>query len=533
MRNKITFTLLVFACTFKTNAQNVGINASGAAPAASAMLDISATNRGLLIPRVNLTGTGDVTTIATPATSLMVYNQATAGAGATAVTPGYYYYNGSAWVRFFDGSSWTLTGNAGTSATTNFIGTIDNVDWVIRTNNLERARFTGANGYLGMGTTTPTSLIHAVSSGVTAVTGNIAAQGSGHLAYTGSFNIGAFGSLPSALVFADESAAGNSPALVSRTLSPASYASAIGYSDVWIAGYFGVDNASATLNPNAVYGQLNQTSSTLAALAPAIYGRNERGTTAGNPGYSAGVFGLANTQNQDGVGIYGTVFSNRTGVSGEMAGGYFDAYNYAVTTSYGYAWVGGRVFGTSIKIQGTGSVAEIVPTENHGRVTLICPESPEYWYQDYGTVKLVNGKAHVDLDPILADIIVVNDENPIRVFCTPVDMLNFNGVAIANRTATGFDIVELNGGTNSGTLDYQIIVKPKTNYGEGRFKQAPGPAWLKPEEEPAKAKAKNNLSNRTIFTWPSDWEVYGYEELAKKRLEELKKTPGANANENK
>ncbi|MBK7083248.1 MAG: hypothetical protein IPH53_00650 [Flavobacteriales bacterium] len=81
----------------------------------------------------------------------------------------------------------------------------------------------------------------------------------------------------------------------------------------------------------------------------------------------------------------------------------------------------------------------------------------------------MNGTAHVELDPILVDIILVNDENPVRVFCTPVDMPNFNGVTVTNRTATGFDLVELNGGGHSGTLDYQLTAKPKTNSGEGRF----------------------------------------------------------------
>ena len=36
--------------------------------------------------------------------------------------------------------AWSRTGNAGTNPTTNFIGTTDAQDWVIRTNNLERAR---------------------------------------------------------------------------------------------------------------------------------------------------------------------------------------------------------------------------------------------------------------------------------------------------------------------------------------------------------------------------------------------------------
>ena len=45
-----------------------------------------------------------------------------------------------------DSNAWSLTGNAGTNATTNFLGTTDAVDVVFRTNNTERARFDDANG---------------------------------------------------------------------------------------------------------------------------------------------------------------------------------------------------------------------------------------------------------------------------------------------------------------------------------------------------------------------------------------------------
>ncbi|MDY0135371.1 MAG: hypothetical protein RBS14_06775, partial [Atribacterota bacterium] len=58
-------------------------------------------DKGLLIPRVALTSTSSASPITSPATSLLIYNTATAGD----VTPGYYYWNGSAWVRFATGSS--------------------------------------------------------------------------------------------------------------------------------------------------------------------------------------------------------------------------------------------------------------------------------------------------------------------------------------------------------------------------------------------------------------------------------------------
>ena len=74
--------------------QNVGVNATGSTPNISAGLDVDFNNKGLLIPRIALTGTGDVTTIATPATSLLVYNTATI----SDVTPSFYYWDGAMWV---------------------------------------------------------------------------------------------------------------------------------------------------------------------------------------------------------------------------------------------------------------------------------------------------------------------------------------------------------------------------------------------------------------------------------------------------
>ena len=54
------------------------------------------------------------------------------------------------------GPAWSLAGNAGTTPTSNFIGTTDAQDWVMRTNNIERARIL-SNGNMGVGNSTPTS----------------------------------------------------------------------------------------------------------------------------------------------------------------------------------------------------------------------------------------------------------------------------------------------------------------------------------------------------------------------------------------
>ena len=94
---KIVFLFLLMTSQLVTNAQ-VGIGTNN--PNASAKLEILSANKGFLPPRVTLTGTDDITTIASPATGLMVYNTATAGTAPHNVLPGYYYYNGSVWVNF-------------------------------------------------------------------------------------------------------------------------------------------------------------------------------------------------------------------------------------------------------------------------------------------------------------------------------------------------------------------------------------------------------------------------------------------------
>jgi hypothetical protein len=92
-------TCLLLLATTLTNAQ-VGIGTSNVNT--SARLQVDATNKGFLPPRVTLTGTADASTISTPATGLLVYNTATAGTSPSNVTPGFYYYDGAKWQRIIN-----------------------------------------------------------------------------------------------------------------------------------------------------------------------------------------------------------------------------------------------------------------------------------------------------------------------------------------------------------------------------------------------------------------------------------------------
>jgi hypothetical protein len=68
-------------------------------PNKSAALDLNATNKGILIPQVNLQSTADVSTIANPAISLLIYNNNAGITGTGAKGAGYYFYDGTIWKK--------------------------------------------------------------------------------------------------------------------------------------------------------------------------------------------------------------------------------------------------------------------------------------------------------------------------------------------------------------------------------------------------------------------------------------------------
>jgi hypothetical protein len=134
--------LFVFSSPLYLLAQ-VGIGTNS--PNTSAKLEVSATDKGFLPPRVILTSLTDVSTITTPATGLLIYNTATAGTSPNNVTPGFYYYDGSKWQRLitqqpdatveFDKATPTTSGvvftpNTPTSKDYIYVSTVDNSQWI-------------------------------------------------------------------------------------------------------------------------------------------------------------------------------------------------------------------------------------------------------------------------------------------------------------------------------------------------------------------------------------------------------------------
>ena len=174
----LTSVSLVASVFLTADAQTVGINRNGVAGHAKAILDlnVSATGaspehfQGMLIPRMTAAQRMAIAGLTAADQGLWVFQ--TDDAPNTSGDPtlagefasGYWYYEGLVpgapffgWVRWSTGgSSWRLTGNANTVATTNYLGTpaASNDDLYIRTtNNLTpnpSIRINATDGFVGM-----------------------------------------------------------------------------------------------------------------------------------------------------------------------------------------------------------------------------------------------------------------------------------------------------------------------------------------------------------------------------------------------
>lgn len=158
--------IAVFYAAVSAHAQNVGINSTGTAPDASAMLDVNSTNKGVLIPRIALTALNAASPVTTPANSLLVYNTATAGTTPNNVTPGFYYWS-------TDSTKWIkIVGATGNDLSKDVWLDVDSNKTVQTAYKVEDGSLRGDSakmvvtdiGRVGIGTANPLAALHVVSS---------------------------------------------------------------------------------------------------------------------------------------------------------------------------------------------------------------------------------------------------------------------------------------------------------------------------------------------------------------------------------
>jgi hypothetical protein len=115
-----------------------------------------------------------------------------------------------------------------------------------------------------------------------------------------------------------------------------------------------------------------------------------------------------------------------------------------------------------------------------GPTLLHCQESPENWFEDFGEGALVNGRCHIELDPLFLETVTIDEQNPMKVF---VELSGRCHDTYVERGTTGFDVVGQDDGTSAAGFCYRVVSKRK-GYEAKRLdycKAAETDAYLYPE----------------------------------------------------
>jgi hypothetical protein len=156
----------------------------------------------------------------------------------------------------------------------------------------------------------------------------------------------------------------------------------------------------------------------------------------GVEGVSSTTYGVAGVTTT-GNGVYGQATADaQAGVVGrqENASGNYGVYSFG-------------------NIGATGTKSAVVEaSDGKGHMTLYCMESPECWFEDFGTANLTKGQARIAIDPEFAQTI---DTEHYNVFLQPEG--DCNGLYVHSKTSTGFAVAELGAGKSDVRFCYRIV----------------------------------------------------------------------------
>jgi len=165
----------------------------------------------------------------------------------------------------------------------------------------------------------------------------------------------------------------------------------------------------------------------------------------------------------DGVGNAGVIYSHKTSLHSDIRFAsndeyYIDLDNDNNSGSALRVRNGAKTEVCTITEAGNlsciGTKSAVVDVNQESR-KLYAIESPEVWFEDFGSAKLENGVANVLFEPLFSA--AVNLAVEYHVFLTPLG--ECNGLYVAEKTATGFVVRELGGGTASLGFDYRVVAK--------------------------------------------------------------------------
>ncbi len=220
-------------------------------------------------------------------------------------------------------------------------------------------------------------------------------------------------------------------------------------SAIWGDGIYGISYGPGR---SGVYGKVTQSYTNTAGL---------KGLSSANSDYATwGVYGQSNANGGAGVMAYNYWYG--AGLRAQSYGGnIIEGYSGDPFTTYedqrfrvendGDIYADGDLY-----LGGTKS--SVVRTTDREERRLYAIESPEVWFEDFGSAQLLNGKATISIDPLFAQ--TVNLTETYHVFVTPISdepVLLF----VTNKHSNSFTVqgVTLDSQPTNATFDYRIVAK--------------------------------------------------------------------------
>ncbi len=210
----------------------------------------------------------------------------------------------------------------------------------------------------------------------------------------------------------------------------------------------------------------------LAVLGENMRGRFPHAGVAGRSLLGIGVDGISRTN----FGVRGMTMSNAISGAGVMGigspgHGVVGIARQTATTPVvpppfvqGGPLFAGLFFG-NVQVQGdftvTGNKSAVVPLRDGTHRRLYCVESPEAWFEDFGTGELVKGRAVIAIEPTFARLIAGKDHH---VFLTPEG--DCKGLYVKRKGSTSFEVRELQKGTSSIGFSYRIVARRRDVQGK-------------------------------------------------------------------
>lgn len=175
------------------------------------------------------------------------------------------------------------------------------------------------------------------------------------------------------------------------------------------------------------------------------------------PDAGIGVWGSYQGTSGNGVGVRGDIEAPSTGTAGLFLNASGQGLILSGVSGPNFNQVLSVDSSGNLDISGNltvaGSKSARVKLEDGREVALYAVESPENWFEDFGTAQLQAGTAAVSLDPGFLE--TVNTAADYHVFLTPRG--DCRGLYVARTTSGGFEVRELGGGSASIAFDYRIV----------------------------------------------------------------------------